>query len=592
MADFRQEGLTDTCQFRLDLLGLLPRMIASHEERRRGDFTPADGLRWAPSPDLSSGLKAGAGSVAGGVLGRILVSGYVGGPADGPGGWGSTALGSPSLFAGTGSCWSGCLRKRADPMPGGGDRLGPGPGCGDFQPSPPGAVREAHQGTPMTYAGSVRWRALAGWRVTTMGASSALSSGDRRRRLGASIAWLAGGCSAGLAAAATLQFVMGGQIDFSVYLSGASHLFDGRVYQVGLSQPPHLGFTYPPFAAVSFYPLTVIPVKAAQLIWGLVNIVALYTVVHLSIRAAFRTAPGTVVILASLILLTPVYWLDPVHRTLLYGQVNLVLAALVLADFTRSPSFRGRRLPRGVLVGIAAAIKLTPLVFILYLLVSRRMRAAGVALAAFAACCAVAAALSPSAWWSYWSRDVFNTSRVGAPLYYITNQSLRAAADRATHAIASPILVTLLSAVVLIAGLTLAAWAFRASSDLLGVLVTAATGLLVSPVTWDHHMVWIAPAIIWLAGASDRPARGWAWALAAAALFWMAPIWFVPHVHGVELHENIWQFLCGNSFFLAVIAFLTGTAAMLVTRHQSARRRTIPILGDTRGSPESVDTSI
>jgi alpha-1,2-mannosyltransferase len=411
----------------------------------------------------------------------------------------------------------------------------------------------------------------------TMCAGSAVDSGDRRRRLGIRIAWLAGGCSAGLAAAATLQFVMGSQVDFSVYLTGASHLLDGRVYQVGLPQPPHLRFAYPPFAAVLFYPLTVIPVKAAQLIWGLVNVVALYAVVHLSLRAALRTAPGTVVVLASLILMTPVYWLDPVHRTLMYGQVNLVLAALVLADFTGSLSFRGRRLPRGVLLGIAAAIKLTPLVFILYLLVSRRMRAAGVALAVFGACCAVAAALSPSAWRSYWPGDVFNTSRVGAPLYYITNQSLHAAVDRAAHAIASPTLVTLLSVAVLTGGLALAAWAFRASSDLLGVLVAAATGLLVSPVTWDHHMVWIVPAIIWLACASDRPARGWAWALAAAALFWVAPIWLVPHGHGAELHENIWQFLGGNSFFLAVIAFLTGTAAMLVTRHQSAKGRSIPI---------------
>ncbi|MGH3274769.1 MAG: glycosyltransferase 87 family protein [Streptosporangiaceae bacterium] len=408
----------------------------------------------------------------------------------------------------------------------------------------------------------------------------ASSSDDRRGRIGVRIAWLVGGCSAGLAAAATLQFVMGSQTDFSVYLTGASHLLDGRVYQVGLPQPPHLGFTYPPFAAALFYPLAVIPVKAAQVIWGLVNVVALYAVVHLSLRAVFRTAPARMVMLASLILLTPVYWLDPVHRTLMYGQVNLVLAALVLADFTGSLSFRGRRLPRGVLVGIAAAIKLTPLIFVLYLLVSRRMRAAGVALAAFAACCAVAAAISPSAWRSYWPGDVFNTSRVGGPLYYITNQSLHAAVDRAAHAIASPTLVTLLSAAVLTGGLALAAWAFLASSDLLGVLVAAATGLLVSPVTWDHHMVWIVPAIIWLACASDGPAHGWAWALAAAALFWVAPIWLVPHGHGAELHENLWQFLGGNSFFLAVITFLTGTAAMLVIRHQSTRRRGISVLDD------------
>jgi hypothetical protein len=100
---------------------------------------------WRPrdsSPDLSSGLKAGARSVAGCVLGLDLVSGYDSGPADGPGDRGSTVLDSPSLLVGTGSCWSRCLRKRADPLPGGGNRLGPGPGCGDFQPSPPPAAHE------------------------------------------------------------------------------------------------------------------------------------------------------------------------------------------------------------------------------------------------------------------------------------------------------------------------------------------------------------------------------------------------------------------------------------------------------------------
>ena len=412
-----------------------------------------------------------------------------------------------------------------------------------------------------------------------MHASGIFRSGDRRRRLRVGVAWLVGGCSAVVAAVAALEFAIGPQTDFAVYLTGASHLLDGRVYQVGLPRPPHLGFTYPPFAAVLFYPLTVIPVKVAQLIWALVNVMALYALVQLSLRAVLRAAPIRMVILASLILLTPVYWLDPVHRTLMYGQVNLVLAALVLADFTVPLSFCGRRLPRGVLVGIAAAVKLTPLVFVLYLLATRRWRAAGVALAAFAACCAAAVALSPSASWAYWTRYVFNTSRVG-PLSYITNQSLRAATDRAVHALASPTLVTLLSVAVLAGGIALAAWAFRASSDLLGVLISAATGLLVSPVTWDHHMVWIVPVIFWLALAPKRPAGGRWWALAAAVLFWWAPIWAVPRDHGAELHENFWQFLGGNSFFLAVVAFLTGTAAMFVTRHQSTKRSSVSVLTD------------
>src|SRR5581483_12201814 len=62
-----------------------------------------------------------------------------------------------------------------------------------------------------------------------------------------------------------------------------------------------------------------------------------------------------------------VTWLQPVRETLTFGQINLVLALLVLADLlVLAP--RGSRLT-GVGIGLAAAIKLTPAVFILYLLV-------------------------------------------------------------------------------------------------------------------------------------------------------------------------------------------------------------------------------
>jgi alpha-1,2-mannosyltransferase len=98
------------------------------------------------------------------------------------------------------------------------------------------------------------------------------------------------------------------------------------------------------------------------------------------------------------------------------------------------------------------------------------------------------------------------------------------------------------------------------------VLVCATTGLLASPITWAHHLVWIVPVLIWLVWAPDRPAGGRLWALAGAAMFWRAPIWGVPHGSNVELTEHGWQLLEGNSFFLAMVLFMVGVAVLLTVR--------------------------
>jgi alpha-1,2-mannosyltransferase len=188
-----------------------------------------------------------------------------------------------------------------------------------------------------------------------------------------------------------------------------------------------------------------------------------------------------------------------------------------------------------------------------------------VALGTFAVCSAATAATDPRVSWSYWTRYATDAKRVGG-VFYISNQSLRAVADRVDHRVVSTGLITLASAVVLVMGIALAGWAWRSSSNLLGVLVCATTGLLVSPITWEHHMVWIVPALIWLVWAPDRPAGGRLWALAGAALFFWAPIWKVPHGSNVELTEHGWQLLEGNSFFLAMVVFMVGVAVLLTVR--------------------------
>jgi alpha-1,2-mannosyltransferase len=126
-------------------------------------------------------------------------------------------------------------------------------------------------------------------------------------------------------------------------------------------------------------------------------------------------------------------------------------------------------------------------------------------------------------------------------------------------------------------GLWLASVAHRRSSPMLGVLICAATCLLVSPISWAHHMVWVVPAILWLALADDRPRLGPSLALGSAVLFWSAPIWWVPYKNTSDLHLNAPQLLAGNSFFIATVIFLCGTAALI------RRRRAGPAMGRVVG---------
>jgi len=363
------------------------------------------------------------------------------------------------------------------------------------------------------------------------------------------------------------------QLDLAVYVLGSHHLVDGQLYHQGLPYAPYLPFTYPPFAALAFSPLAVLPRPSAQVVWAVVNAASLFGIIALSLRAVRPDMDRTRLVMWSVVLMGPASQLDPVRLTLYFGQVNLVLCVLLLADLTTTLEFRGRKLPRGVLVGIAAAVKLVPLVFIPYLFVTRQARAAWTALASFAACSLLATALDPATSWAYWTKYATDAARVGSP-WYISNQSIQGTLDRLAHRSVSNVVIDALGALVLVAGIALARWAWRDSSPFLGVLVCATTGMLVSPITWEHHLVWAVPILLWLACASDRPAGGPVWAAAATVVLWWAPLQHVSSGSNRELHEHGWTTLAANSFFALLVAFLVGVAAMLAVRRvQGPTRR-------------------
>ena len=288
--------------------------------------------------------------------------------------------------------------------------------------------------------------------------------------------------------------------DLNIYLWGGRSVTHGlRLYQV---MADHNWFTYPPFSASLFTPLDAVPQVLVQLAWGLGTIAAIAWAALICLRLAGYRPSRTEVAAVTVAGVT----LEPMYHTLFLGQVNVFLMALVLADIGRAA--RGR--PAGIGTGLATAIKLTPAIFIVLFLLTRRIRDAVTAVATLGACILIGFLVDPAASRLYWSRLFYDTRRVNVP--YISDQSVYSAFVRimggASHVGGWFQVIPLVLGV---AGLIVAATLARRGDWLAGAAVTGGTGLLVSPISWTHHWVWILPALSWCcaaAGGADRRGRG------------------------------------------------------------------------------------
>jgi alpha-1,2-mannosyltransferase len=297
------------------------------------------------------------------------------------------------------------------------------------------------------------------------------------------------------------------------------------IYNVNFPPPgakSHVPFIYPPFTAV----LLALASPASFAVWqvGLVaaDLAALPVAAYLALRVAGQR--GMRAWAGALAMSSLAIWLQPVYQTLYFGQINLLLLLLVMADLALPDSSRWK----GTGIGVAAGIKLTPLIFVPYLFASRRVRAGTVSLLAFAATIAIGFALMPAASREFWGGK-FATPDVAPGRRQ--NQSLYGVALRLIHDPATAHTVWLAAAAVAgVAGLAVAVAASRRGMELLGIVVCAMTGLLVSEISWTHHWVWFVPALALTAGGT--PARGrWlaariAGTVAVAAVFFQ---WVVPH---------------------------------------------------------------
>lgn len=286
-----------------------------------------------------------------------------------------------------------------------------------------------------------------------------------------------------------------GFFDLRVY-RGAARLVlgGGSLYGVPIWQ--WAPFTYPPFAAVVFTPLALLPLAVDEVLVTIFGVVAVYAVLVLALRLPMddgEEAAGTqhwrsVVIPVAV---AAAMWLEPVTATLGYGQINLVIALLIVGDLSRRDAAKSK----GALIGLAAGLKLTSLMFVPYLLFSRRRRAACVALGTIAATVTAGYAVLPRDSRRFWGGGLFlNPRRVGG-CCIPANQSLRGAILRLDPSFGNGRLLGL-AVVVGIVGLFLAVLASRRGDEAMGFSVCATTGLLVSPVSWTHHWTLAVPAVL------------------------------------------------------------------------------------------------
>lgn len=348
-------------------------------------------------------------------------------------------------------------------------------------------------------------------------------------------------------------------VDLEVYRFGGSLVVDGeeRLY-VDDAPGSDLPFTYPPFAAALFTPLAAVPLAVAVTVWSVASVLALGLVLD-------RVLPPSYPPLAVAALTAAALALEPVRATLVFGQVNLLLLALLLLDLLRPD-----RRHAGVLTGIAAGIKLTPLFFLAFLVLVHRPAAAGRALAAFAATVALGFVVAPGASATYWGGLLWDASRPGDP-GYASNQSVRGAMTRLAGE--QPTLAWFVVAgVVTLAMLLVAVRAHRRGHRLLGVSLAGLAMLVASPISWNHHWVWVVPMAVALWPLSRLVTAAWAAVFVSGCIFWP------PHALGREVLWTPSDHVVGNAYLLAALA-VTAYAW-----HATATRPPAPVPGRRVGT--------
>ncbi|WP_324198173.1 glycosyltransferase 87 family protein [Nocardia beijingensis] len=346
-----------------------------------------------------------------------------------------------------------------------------------------------------------------------------------------------------------------GYIDLQVYRNGARVWLDGGDLYGPMPPVEGIGlpFTYPPLAALFFAPLALMPLVAAEVLVVVTSVVSLSISLWLVLTRLRPELSRPAVLTLVIGAVAVAQFFEPIRQTFGFGQINLVLMAAITLDcLVRKPFW-----PRGMLIGIAVSVKLIPAGYLLYFVLRKDWKAAGTLVISAIAAVGLGFLLFPGDSVDYWFHTLADTGRIGPP-YFAGNQSIKGMAFRLGIDDTAATLVW-----IMLSGLAVAlaaVWMRRlieAGATVAALLVNAAAVLLVSPVSWSHHWVWIAPALVVTADLMVRGRRGpraIGLVTAAAVVFLIGPHWLLPHSRDRELEWAWWQQIIGSSYVLATFA--------------------------------------
>ena len=327
----------------------------------------------------------------------------------------------------------------------------------------------------------------------------------------------------------------------------------GNLYDF-VSPGTTLGFTYPPFAALAMAPMAVLPTIVAGWLNTLVSLAAL-TLLLFWLLAPIADRYGwprwfTVALAVPLAGAT-----EPVRETLGFGQINLLLAVLVYADFVAlrnrarlgGPDGTGTSVPlpdgrlrrwwitgtlAGVGTGLATAVKLTPGLFIIYFLVTKQWRAAAMSSITAVGVTLVTFVVGGPETITYFTSVVTDTQRVGA-VDATANQALSGLLARLYDSPTTPTLMWLAFAMLVLAlGLSRARTAHAEGDELTAFTLIGLTANVVCPISWTHHLVFLIPALVILVDTALRR-RAAARALASRGMWTRGPVG-IPALAGLR----------------------------------------------------------
>lgn len=335
------------------------------------------------------------------------------------------------------------------------------------------------------------------------------------------------------------------QVDVEVYREAGRSVLVGRPVYLHLTESPQLlPFTYPPFAALLAVPLALMPFGVAGWLWTAAQVAAVVATVAIAfrpwlvraaegLRARYAGGAGGREWLPLLVALVsaPMLWLHPVADGVRFGQVNAFIVLACLADIALPRT----RWPRGLLIGLCVAVKLTPGVFLIHFLLSRRWREAAWVVGGAAGATVGALLVLPEASLAFWGGALSDPTRLG-PNAGTSNQSLRGVLLRlGPDGVAGSLLWLVLVAVVGWAGFLVARRAHAAGLRAAEVGAVGLMAVLLSPVAWIHHLAWMVVVIGALVG-SGRSRRHLAYAAVMTGWFLCRLPWW-----GITWIDERWQ---------------------------------------------------